>query len=437
MNTSSVITANMSFYLAQAQILRNETERQEDKLVNRIKTFDKYRQTEGRQRTYLPDGLGRSGFMELITASDLQVVGVCALPQSDEVTTRWNPGDTYAPSSSSGKKIPILNKTYIGIEDNICATCMTSNKKTPLGKMIINQLEGVQDFEIKTKKGHRIFFEGFEKTSEEKREFQKIYPWVSNTEDLVIEVPGREKLVGEFDESTGLGPGGNFPEWSTRFINDVSIISYNEWKKSSEKKNLGQGLRKWSYKFSEIIRKAYPPIMDQIDTIDGMCEDILDEDVEKIIISAVGERSGIEGKSLRMRTGHAGFKIPEKTVIHINSINKPKVQAEIEASSEEYRRKNVRGIVISQSLRTDSKYIAGWLTKLKIPTYIFTRNIKSKIVEENKERCVEMPRIPRYHLREKPKYLVYPLIGLMVLDSAGAALIMSSKHTVSEMHKED
>jgi len=434
MNKLAVYRTNMSFYLAQEQILRNEVEKQEDKLVNHIKILDNYRQRkDGNQPTYLPDGLGRFGFMKSINESDLQAAGIWALSQNDEVTPRWKLGDFYNPGSSSGTKVPILNRAYRAIEDNILIGCMTENIKSPLAQMILNQLEGVQEFEIKTKKG-KITFDSFSKTLEEKNAFREAYPWIpSEIEDLVIHVPGRKDLIGDFDESTGLGAGGNWPEWSARFIDDVCVISYNEWKKSEKKEDLKQQLRKWSFEYAEGIRKAYPIIMDQIEKIEFMYDDFLSKEVELAIVSAVGDRSGIEGKSLRMRLGgHGDFNKPKRWIIHLDSKNKPRIKAEVEALPEDYRRKNVRGIVVSQSLKTDSLDTAKWLKSLQIPTYTFTQNISCETIREDKQRCIEIPKTFSYVLRESPEYTISPLIGLMTLDSFSSGIV-----AVSKTHKED
>jgi len=434
MNKLATYRANMSFYLAQAQILRNEIEKQEDKLENHIKILDRYRKRKsGNQPTYLPDGLGRTGLQKSITESDSQVAGIWALSQNDEITPRWKLGDFYDPGSSSGTKIPILNRVYRAIEDNILIGCMTENTKSPLAQMVSNQQEGVQEFEIKTKKG-KITFDSFSKTFEEKSAFLKAYSWLTpSIEDLVIHVPGRKDIIGDFDENTGLGAGGNWPEWSMRFIDDVCVISYNEWKKSKKKENLKQQLRKWSFEYAEGIRKAYPIIMDQTEKIEFMYDDLLSKDVELVIVSAVGDRSGIEGKSFRMRMGgHGPFNKPKRWIIHLDSKNKPRVKAEVEIFPEDYRRKNVRGIVVSQSLKTDSLDTAKWLKSLRIPTYVFTQNVNCEIIKEDEQRCTEIPKTFSYYLRKNPEYTIIPLVGLMTLDSFSSSIV-----AVSQTHKED
>jgi hypothetical protein len=440
MNSSAMIRANMNFYLAECQILRNDIERQDYKLESYVKALDRYRQVGGeRQPTIFDDGLGRSGFMKLITSSDRQVSQIHAIHQADEVTTHWKEGDLYMPSSGSGKNLPILNKAVRCVEDNILLGCMTSSEDKPLAKIVREQLEGVQSFEVKTGKSS-FSYGGFKKTSEEIEKFRKAYNWISNPEDFSIIVSGREQVVGDFDEKTGLSPGGNWYEWGTRFVDDVITISYNEWVKLKEKMNLKDELKNWAYKYSESVRLSLPKITDQINTLNNVAEDISSKEVEQTIISAVGERSGIEGKSLRMRAGHAGFHLPEKKVIHIDSINKPRLKAEVEAQSEDYRNKNVRGIVISHSLATDSKETAEWFDALKIPYWLFTQNTKCNIAtrQKNKGRLIELPEPTlNYAVRENPGYYIPPLIGMMTLDSIGAAILGIKDRTISEVHPVD
>ncbi len=439
MNTASTIKANMSFYLAQTQILRNNIESQDYKLETRIRDLERYRVkvNSENQRTIFPDGLGRSGFMKLITTSDYQVAQIHAIHQADEVTTKWKMGDKYEPSSGSGTNVPILNKTVRAIEDGILTGCMTSSAKTLQAELIRGQLEGIKPFEVETRKSS-FAYGGFEKTSEEKEKFKKIYPHFVDPENNIIVVSGRNEVVGDFDENTGLSPGGNWYEWGTRFVDDVCTISYNEWIKSKKKRDLKSEVRNWAFKYAEAIRTSYPIVMDQVDILERMVEDISRKEVEQTIISAVGERSGIEGKSLKMRAGHAGFNLPNKKVIHIDSINKPRLKAEIEALNEDYRRKNVRGIVISNSLKTESKEIAEWLEAQKIPTYYFTQNVSCDVTQRNKDMLVELPKSSvNYPLRKNPEYCVSPLIGLMTYDSEGAALLRIMRHTISEVHPVD
>ena len=436
--SNSVVPVNMTFYLAQSQILRNEVERQKEKLIHRIKILDNYRQGCDPQLTYHPDGEGRSGFMKQITATDARAAGLWAIHQNDELTSRWKPGDIYDPSSGSGTKISTIFKAYRSVEENVCVSCMTSNQNTPLAKIIRNQENGVEEFTLKTKRGREIHFNGFEKTAEQKEAFKKTYPWFEGGENLVIEIPGRDKVVGKFDEGTGLSPGGNFYEWGTRSVDDITIMAYSKWQRSNKRINIGNQLGKYAFEYGESVRRSYPVVMAQMDKIERLCDDISSKSVEKVIISAEGERSGIEGKSLTMRAGgHAGMNVPNKIVTHLKSTNKPIVQKEIESLTREKRRNSVRGIVISQSLQTGSRETAEWLTNLGIPTYIFTSNIDSEIARRNRERCVEIPKFFSYTLRERPRYEIFPLVGLMMYDSIGAQLIKESKHTVSEMHRED
>ena len=438
MNTASTIKANMSFYLAQTQILRNDIGRQDYKLEKRIEDLDNYRKFNGEaQRTIFPDGLGRSGFMKRITTSDYQVSQIHAIHQADEVTTKWKRGDKYEPSSGSGTNVPIINKTVRAIEDGIFVGCMTSSIKKTQAELILGQLEGIKPFEVKTRK-NSFSYGGFERTAEEKEQFRKVYPWVENPENDVIEVSGRNEVIGDFDESTQLSPGANGYEWGTRFVDDVSIISYNEWIKSKKQKDLKNELREWAFKYAEDIRLSYPHITCQLDSLGCMVEDISREEVEQVIISAVGERTAIEGKSFKMRSGQAGFNQPKKIAIQIDSINKPRHKAEVEAMNEEYRKKNIRGIVISNSLKTESKENAEWFEAQKIPFYLFTQNVNCDIAKKNKDMLFELPKPSiSYSLRENPPYSIEPLIGLMMYDSVGAALLRIMKRTVSEVHPID
>jgi len=435
MNIVSTIKANMSFYLAQAQILRNDIERQDYKLERRIRDLENYKKADGEgQRTIFPDGLGRSGFMELITTSDYQVSGIHAIHQSDEVTTKWKKGDKYEPNSGSGTNIPIINKTVRAIEDGILVGCLTSSDKNPQAELVKGQIEGIKPFAIKTRK-NSFSYGGFEKTVQEKEQFKSSYPWVENPEDHVIVVSGRNEVIGNFDEDTGLGPGGNWYEWGTRFVDDVCTISFNEWMRSNKQKDLKQEVKDWAFKYAEDIRLSYRPMIDQLDKLERMVEDISKKEIELTIISAVGERSGIEGKSLRMRAGHAGFHLPDKRAIHIDSINKPRLKAEVEAFNEEYRKNNVRGIVISNSLRTESKENAEWLESQKIPFWIFTQNTESDVARRNGDKVVELPKSTiNYPIRKIPEYIISPLIGLTVYDCAGAGLLKIMKRTVTDEH---
>ncbi|MFH0929106.1 MAG: hypothetical protein V1818_01970 [Candidatus Aenigmatarchaeota archaeon] len=436
--SKSVVPVNMSLYVAQSQILRNEIERQEDNLIYRIKNLDNYRQKNEPQLTIHPDGDGRSGFMKMITATDSRAAGLWSIHQNDELTSKWKKGDFYDPSSGSGTKIPIIHKAYRAVEENVCVGCMTSNYKSPLAQIVANQVDGVKELTITSKGGRKIQFEGFEKTVDQKKEFKEAYPWFDASKSLVIEVPGRERAVGKFEENTGLSPGGNFYEWGTRFVDDVSIASYKKWKMSGKRISIKKQLEKFSYEYSEAVRKTYPVIMNQMDRIDKLCNDISSEDVERLVISAEGERSGIEGKSLAMRVGgHGGMNVPGKFVTHLKSTNKPIVQKEIENIPIKRRKNNVRGIVISQSLETGSRETAEWLTNLRIPTYLFTSNIGSEIAKRNRERCIEIPKMFSYVIQKKPTYEIFPLTGLMTYDSIAADFIKRSKHTVSEMHRED
>ena len=417
-------------YVAHTQHLRNYVEKQTSKMVLRTNIYEDCRHSNGcnESRCFQKDALGRSGFMSSSTVTNLQVIGVHSRFQEDVITPRWKFGDYLCQDSGSGKKLALLNRTQKALRENICTMCTTSYPGRTLGDMIRDQIEGVKDCDLE-----EWSLKGYVKSTEQKEAFRKKYPLIQDTEELVIEIPGREETERVL--------GGSFYELSLRIFDDISVIgSQNLWKGKIKKEDLSHEFESLACEYSEAFRKSFPVIMSQRDKIENMIERISNS---KLVVNHTsGENTSYAGLAFTMRLGaHGDFNKPDRKIVHLDSKNKPRIKAEIEALSEDDRRNYVTGIAFSESFssKTDTKANSEWMLKLGCPVYFITPNTTDETLKANKDRVIETPIFYKHVLRENPLYTIstYPVTALEIADGMSAVIMKASKSTVEETHKED
>jgi hypothetical protein len=409
----SVIRSNLTVYSGHLNVAFYQScQKQLHKIALQIQNYDHFKTGETidkkvgdaiaqRPRKYFVGGVDRSGHLQSIKASELMAAGVHAYDYKRSNATKFMEGDCHDELSSSGAKKEGILRGYAVIGSDAMLTVTTSDaKKSPLALMVLGQDRGINiDWEEVGRRypsGSSNDLEGFSpgRNFSRKSDFYKAFPWITDINDLVLELPDRKASVGGLDEKTGVAVAGDLFECSADWRNKASIITYQNCKDDlSEKKVIDEFNRILDNNAKE-LRTSFSHLMDQIGTLETMCEDTVDKSY--VILNAVGPNSGRKAKATVMRGAHAG---KEDEVEHMDSGNAPAIISSIESMSPEYIRDNVRAITISESLGTEAKSRAKYFESKGIINYGFTANQKSPIVKKHPERWIIIPNDVFYHLK--------------------------------------
>ena len=244
------VTTNLTLYQGHLQTVQYYSEKQEPKIIQHIKTFDKFRigeKIDEEQRSYCIGGEGRSGNVGAIKAWNLKGCGVWGRFYKWPQTTKWSKGSLHEEKSASGLQCVGIIRAYDVVHNNNYLMCETSNLESPLVDIVRGQEEGVNldwdKFCAKYPKELRgLHLENFVKTKKQKEEFKKLYPWISTPEDLIRYTPGREKTMANLDESLGFGISGNLGEWSFLNNDDIAVTAYHQCKANLNDKCISEKL---------------------------------------------------------------------------------------------------------------------------------------------------------------------------------------------------
>jgi len=414
----TITTSNLTTYSGAFNLgFYNACLNQGHKIALSISTFDHYKAGETldeEQRKILLGGVERSGYLQSIMADHLVGTGVLAYDYKDPHAPRLRRGYCLSELSSSGAKKEGISRLWAGVKNGTLLKLTTSDITSPSSEIVIGQKKGVnvdwEKIDRRYPEGSSNELEGFRpgKNFSSNIDFQKTYPWIENTEDLVTELPDRKKCTGGLPESTGIVIAGNLPECFGDWLNKLEVITYQNCKNDLSEKNVLSEFYRLLDESSRELRVSFSHVMDQKDKLSAICEETFDKDY--VFFIGTGGDSGKKAKTSQMRGEHGKM----KNVIHIKSENEPSVKNLIEALSEDYLKRNVRSITISESLGTHSKELTEFLQSKGVITYGITANAQSKLFEEHPERCIVIPNqsvhklesytlIPSKNLRDSKK----------------------------------
>jgi hypothetical protein len=451
----SIITSNLTIYSGHLNLrFYRDCERQQHKIALHVKNFDYFRKGEkfnGEQRKYVTGGTERSGILHSIKPVLLRAAGINAFDYKWPQTPRYFQGDCHDELSSSGAKKEGLSRLWAASKNGALLSLITSDVTSPAAEVVRGQEKGIyinwEEVDRRYPEGSHDELEGFRpgKNFDSKIDFHKTFPWVENTEDLIIDLSGRKKSLGGLSESTGTAIAGNLSEYFGDWLNKLTTITYQKCKSRLNEKHILSEFYNLLDRNVRELRGSFSCMLDQKDKLVTMCDDTYDK--ELILFGGTGTDSGRKAQASQMRGGHAGV----EEVIHIDSENEPWVRTKINCLSPEYIRKNVRAIILSESLETHSKELTEYLQSKGVITYGFTANEKSKTVQEHPERWIVIPNqsveviespkaVPPVNLinpKEPPRATVssFNYCVLAGADCVTSYWVVKSDSTVSKRHK--
>jgi hypothetical protein len=453
-SAENIITSNLTVYEGHSNLsFYRNCEKQGHKIAFHIQNLDHFKHGEKFnevQRKYVTGGVERSGHLHSIKAGNLIATGIYAFDYKWPNTSRYMQGDCHDELSSSGAKKEGISRIWSAIRNGTLGLITTSDVTSPSAVMIKEQDKGVhidwKEVDKRYPEGSSNELEGFRpgKNFDSKIDFYKTFPWVKDTENLVIELADRKRSVGGLDESTGVALAGNLFECSGDWINKLETITYQNCKKDLSEKNVMSEFNRLLDESARELRVSFSCIMDQIGKLATICEDTYNK--EFILFDGTGTDSGKKAKASQMRGGHAGI----KDVIHIDSENEPWVREKINSLSPEYIKESVRAIVISESLKTRIDLIE-YLRSKGVITYGFTANEKSEFVKENPERWIITPN-QNVHVLESPNIIPpqdlidpdsppkthissFQFCVLPAVDCVTSYWLVKNNSTISQRHK--
>lgn len=416
-NPETIIASNLTTYAGTFNLgFYNACQNQTHKIALSIQTFDKYKAGEtfnDEQRKCLFSGVERSGHLHSIMPAHLFGTGVFAYDYKDPHAPRLMPGYFLSELSSSGAKTEGIRRLYTSVRNGTLSMLTTSDKTSPAAEIVIGQKDGVSidwdSVDERYPQGSSNELEGFRpgKNFKSDIDFKKVYPWVENTEDLVMKLPSRKECLGGLPESYGVGLAGNLTECFGDWLNKLEVITYQNCKNDLDEKNVIREFNRLLDESARELRGSFSCAMNQKDKLVTVCEDTVDKDY--VFFVGNGEDSGNKSKASQMRGEHAKM----KNVIHIDSRNEPYIKTLVEAFSDNYIKNNVRAVVLSESLRTSSKPLAEYLQSKGVVTYGITANGDDELVRQQPDRWVVIPNqtvhqlesraIPKENLRDPNK----------------------------------
>jgi len=451
----NITTSNLTVFSGHYNLsFCRDCEKQEHKIALSVRTFHHYRPTEtfnGEQRKLLVAGVERSGHLQSIMAGHLIGTGVLAYDYKWPHAPRFMPGYCLNELSSSGAKKEGISRMWSAVRNGTLEMLTTSDITSPLSMIVMGQDKGIninwEEIDKRYPENSSNELEGFRpgKNFKSTIDFYKTYPWVNNTEDLVIELSDRKKSLGGLDESSGVALAGNLSECSGDWLNKLRVVTYQNCKNNLSEKNISSEFHRLLEESARELRGSFSHVLDQKDKLGAICEDTFDK--EYVFFVGTGEDSGKKAKASQMRGEHAKM----KNVIHIDSENEPSIKNRIESFSSDYIKKNVRAIALSESLKSPSKRTIQFLQSKGVITYGITANNENKIVKEHPERWVVIPNqsvhvlestnvFPPENLRNPkspPKVHIssFQYSLLPTSDCITSYWVVKNKSRVSERHK--
>lgn len=440
----TIIPANAYMYVGHYNLgLSRDCGRQMHKVVKSIQNFDHFKigeKVNGEQRKYFLGGVERSGYFHSIMQWDLRGVGVYGFNYKSPESPSFRVGYFHSEASSSGAKKEGIIRVYAAEKNDVCTSCIVSNPNSPLAQMVAEQHKGVQiDWEKVDEQYRDTELEGFRpgKNFEKKRDFFKDYPWIGDPKNLVIELTGRDQVIGKIDEK-GLAPAGNLYECSVDWFNKLSALTYHYCKNDLSEKNIMSTFNRLLDENGRALKNSISYVLDQRSKLENMCVDTYNKQL--IIILATGSDSGNKGRALGMRGGHAKFtELGEHYIIHVDSENETWMRNIVESLPRDFIKNNVRGITLSESLETSSKPLTKYLRKHGVKTYGITANEKSEVVKEDPESFIIMPNETYYKVGSPlaPNYSIssFRFALMPIVDTLATFWIVHNKSSVEEQHK--
>lgn len=377
------------------------------------------------QPNFILKGEGRMGIECGMHAYESKLYNISAVNYDWDNTVHWEESDVVGIRSASGKTPKPYRIANEAKNDGVLITCMCSNKKSKLVESCIEQ--------------------NFEKLNSTYTELSGGMSGNFVPEDTVIVIPGREKALGYEEQSNRLlVPMGNLSELFFYITDSLTIDVYQglKEKRLKEKKEMSPTSEyKWLEEeiipnvvntYSNHFIKTLEEAMKQGDTIKEIYEDIAN--VKYLFIIGVGHRASGVGRMTQMRTAHAGFNKPYKSVDYVNAENIGTIRKNISSIK---NKDDIRAIVVSETLNRDTM---DWVNDLCINSgvdfHLFTSR-PNPFTKWSKEHVI----IPSEHLFENTKFygeksFFHPLF-LVLGDTINTVLSAILKENMEERHRLD
>jgi D-arabinose 5-phosphate isomerase GutQ len=395
-NAWGIFSHNMTVYLGHGQLARKIFEKNLYEVIKPsiedLWNFRKGNLVNGRQLRYITDGEGRSGLVADAAAWDLRFGGsVWASYNGWPKTPKWKGGDLLETISASGGGASFTRATKAR-EYGIDVKCITSNVESELAKI---SNKGVQY------------------------------------------VPGRQSKISELPPEDRLTPMGNLSEWLSLMLLDLKLLTYHKWRgeRSIESADefLADTFRGYLNKTMDFFTEGVYEVLQQRDKIESMIDDTAR--VGLLLLVGYGPKSGNIAQMTEMRGGHAGYEdSPDNEIMFITSLNKNLIEGSIHSFDDE-KTKNVRAIVISDSMKSDSAVLAKhFQEEHKIKTYVVTscNNCETDLFED---RRIIIPVPERYSLDGGYKISPFHQIALPVLDTIACGWSEINNVVMKDRHK--